>query len=726
MSRDIDKRVEAGFWSCLKQIKDSSDLAPARDSLASLVVPQNAHPMWNDAINLLRDGLHSDKKRASDALLTPIVVPTGYDDNASCRYRFIQAATRGVLLVMSDSRAHWEEGIGFCSTALDLCKNDSQRCYLYFRRATGWMRLRRNDSAELDFREALELASDPAERGRINVNQAINLYEMGEFDEAFEVSYHASEDLRHTPLHRLALNNCAFYKTMRYILQTENPSDLDSAEHCAKQSTRAFKLDNPEGWAALGVVELFRSRHTTPAEKAAKHVDRASAYFTKAATQVSNTRLTSDSSLDCIGLRTLEALSQLHPGVDPLRRVSHDILFHFLCDMSEFLGTPYADVTGDRRFLLKERTIADNERSLTVIRRWNSFTPCVPSKQGERTQGGGYFVAWNGYGIVVDPGFGFVNMFDNLGHSLADIDGIVLTHAHIDHMADFERLMTLLFEANEARPNERNKIDLYLNLGTNIKLANWIATQAGTVRSIRLLVPDDVRSYPEHELRIDTHPAFHNELVTSQFAIGFTLRRPGKKPGAIIGFVGDTRFEPLLPGFYEDCDVVIAHLGTTNWAELVAGAGLILGAEVVEDTKKLREAGRFTDLHLRSLGISTYNAFEELACRGARQDIRIGDHLGVTGLYKLVSSLAAGKKKERLFLISEFGSELGYLRTHVARAFDREFAKRGLRFLTADIGTKLDFARGGVRVWCDGGFEDYRGVGERCSRDGGISYVGTG
>ena len=51
-------------------------------------------------------------------------------------------------------------------------------------------------------------------------------------------------------------------------------------------------------------------------------------------------------------------------------------------------------------------------------------------------------------GIVIDPGFDFIQNFREAGFFLNDIDYILITHAHNDHSADLEALTSLLHDYN--------------------------------------------------------------------------------------------------------------------------------------------------------------------------------------------------------------------------------------------------------------------------------------
>ena len=174
-------------------------------------------------------------------------------------------------------------------------------------------------------------------------------------------------------------------------------------------------------------------------------------------------------------------------------------------------------------------TFTDTRRSipndfpsfLSVLRKWNSYTPIIPSEKGDN-KGGGYFLYHKGKGIVIDPGFNFIENFYQEGFKVADIDAILITHAHNDHTVDFESILTLIYKYNDAiedsvkhemkgekdikikqevenRLNEQGKkIDLFLNVGTFMKYSGWLDLKdSGEVKYVTVLQPDTTYDLPD-------------------------------------------------------------------------------------------------------------------------------------------------------------------------------------------------------------------------------------
>jgi hypothetical protein len=58
--------------------------------------------------------------------------------------------------------------------------------------------------------------------------------------------------------------------------------------------------------------------------------------------------------------------------------------------------------------------------------------------------GGGYFIGHKGFGIAIDPGWGFVDSLHRYHQlTVADINWLFITHDHLDHHSDLENILIL-------------------------------------------------------------------------------------------------------------------------------------------------------------------------------------------------------------------------------------------------------------------------------------------
>jgi hypothetical protein len=117
-----------------------------------------------------------------------------------------------------------------------------------------------------------------------------------------------------------------------------------------------------------------------------------------------------------------------------------------------------------------------NSLNFLGLQRWNSLTPA----QG-RSVGGGYLIYRTDHsgqvdlGIAIDPGFDFVRNLFNMGFSLMDLDIILISHAHPDHLWDFESIVHLLHELKEKK-KITHRLHVIFTLGAYRRLEHVITS----------------------------------------------------------------------------------------------------------------------------------------------------------------------------------------------------------------------------------------------------------
>ncbi|MBU4184871.1 MAG: GDP-mannose 4,6-dehydratase, partial [Proteobacteria bacterium] len=144
------------------------------------------------------------------------------------------------------------------------------------------------------------------------------------------------------------------------------------------------------------------------------------------------------------------------------------------------------------------RPSLQNCYGLTVLRRWQSFTPALSSGSEVGEKGGGYFVYKTNdkgeieEGIVVDPGFNFLENFFDEGFSIRDINAILLTHSHRDHSSDLMSIITLVHEMNKRGKRvfkkqwKNTKLVLFMTEGCYYKYEKQIGHES--IKSFRDII----------------------------------------------------------------------------------------------------------------------------------------------------------------------------------------------------------------------------------------------
>ncbi|MFZ2500095.1 tetratricopeptide repeat protein, partial [Methanosarcina sp.] len=343
-----------------------------------------------------------------------------------------------------------------------------------------------------------------------------------------------------------------------------------------------------------------------------------------------------------------------------------------------------------KKFVDSERSVpADFFSFLSVLRKWNSYTPILPSEKGDN-KGGGYFLYHRGKGIVIDPGFNFIENFYQEGFKVADIDAVLISHAHNDHTVDLESILTLVYKHNDAikdsvieemkdktddeikqeitkRLKEKGKkIDLFMNVGTFMKYSGWLNLKdSHEISSVTVLMPNTAYKLAEeyHGITIHTTKAKHHEVIDDQYAIGFILDIDGIK----VGFTADTgwdwdRNEIMVKPFIEHKpNLVVTHLGSIKSREF---------------------------------------DYVKATCNDEKNKCFYPHHLGLLGITKFLDVT-----KPELTIVSEFGEELRGMRKAIVERIGKVLE---LKCLPGDIGLHVRLSDLGVYCFVEEDFVDYK------------------
>jgi tetratricopeptide (TPR) repeat protein/L-ascorbate metabolism protein UlaG (beta-lactamase superfamily) len=324
----------------------------------------------------------------------------------------------------------------------------------------------------------------------------------------------------------------------------------------------------------------------------------------------------------------------------------------------------------------KQQTSKD-ETYFEVLRRWNSYTPIVADNY-HASKGGGYFIKIGEEGIVIDPGFNFIDNFRGKGHKFYEITNVLISHAHNDHTSDLESILTLLHKYNknlkktlpdkigerdgkkieEIEETEINKefsekrkiINFYITKSVFIKYSGLFDLYLENNYNIHIIEKDKKYEIIK-EITFYTIEAKHNDIISDRDSVGFLLS-------------------------FENTSLV--YTGDTGWSE-----------QIKKQYKKVaRECkGKYILLIAHIGGFKEY----ELNYLNPNPEIRkkslYKQHLGRIGLIRINELL-----NPKVCLISEFGEEFMGYRIKLAKIYQGAFDNK-ITFLPADIGLKFCLKR---------------------------------
>ena len=322
------------------------------------------------------------------------------------------------------------------------------------------------------------------------------------------------------------------------------------------------------------------------------------------------------------------------------------------------------------------------KNSLVVLKGTSSSTPSVLNAAFDTQEyhGGGFFISWDGFGIVVDPGYHFLTNLHDAGLDVNDIDAVVITHEHIDHNIDMRLLDDLLY--NQRRFGDgAKKIRWYVDAATykmmevlrsydsgfkekscdifkmtpapgneefdTGKYLNW-----GENSSIRMKVFKTTHCYKEVETEDKKKK---KEFFDHSFGIELFLsegKQPDKKTERKIFYSSDAKYTPELTEYVINSDIVIANISSVYKTDIL---------------------------------------------RMEEKD----SHLGYLGCYELLK--ATRGNAPRFFLVSEFWNGITDIRFDICKYLKEQIERnegiKDCRILPAEIGMEIDIKN--LRIKCD-------------------------
>lgn len=318
-------------------------------------------------------------------------------------------------------------------------------------------------------------------------------------------------------------------------------------------------------------------------------------------------------------------IKELRPAVDHHKKIVHDY-YRMHLEREQFIGKDHYFIN---------------------LKGMSSSTPILYNNTfGTRLRGGGFYFRWNMYGIVVDPGLHFVTNMHECGLGISDIDAVIITHDHLDHMGDMLLLDDLEYqikeyktiqwyvcrEVYEAERLNKNNMHLVSQRG-EYDLSPFVSFKAIETRHIKSI--SECSGY-----------------LPTTFGCVFTLKAYKSPSGKqvnerVIGYTSDTTYWDGMEKDYDNTDMLIANISSVRENDLL-----------MEEQNEL--------------------------------------HLGFSGCVKMLLGFS---QAPRFFLLSEFWNGIEDIRFPVSKQLRRTAHRKGMdtTVVPAELGMEIDLACMGVR-----------------------------
>lgn len=401
-------------------------------------------------------------------------------------------------------------------------------------------------------------------------------------------------------------------------------------------------------------------------------------------------------------IQTKKEEIKFHIAADTLikcdhRKYNNDLAYKIMTSTKDEMEK---EVYENKRELLnfldssEKKVVSEKGNYLKILRRWNSFTPILADRY-DVSRGGGYFLKINNKGFAIDPGFNFINAFKEKKYIFKELDAVFISHAHNDHTADLESILTLLhkynseilgdpeyFSENSVRDivaqregksyysvsqreaekefltenfdHKRKNLQIFITKSTYKKYSGMFDLYKKSNYTIHIINTtqgddiDDLSCFTEiNNVSIKSIKAYHNDIHSDRDSVGFIFENDKN----VLVYTGDTGWNKDIEKTYQKLSnylknkkiILIAHIGGFKKHE--------------------------------------WNYFLEKRAR----DIFYKNHLGRIGLTKLNETL-----KPDVCLISEFGEELKGNRQKLACIFNETFKNEKTVFISSDIGLTVN------------------------------------
>lgn len=186
---------------------------------------------------------------------------------------------------------------------------------------------------------------------------------------------------------------------------------------------------------------------------------------------------------------------------------------------------------------------------------------------------GGYFIRWNGKGIVINPGRNFLTFFHQQGMHIKDINYVIVTNDNPDSYSDVYEIYRLLHRLNQQQ-NDHQVIHYYfvpkVFQAVNSALKPNFKQERNNVHALELFL--DSPNIEQTELAEDIKLSYFalsdaaKENLLSHLGIRLELKMTpeGSEEPISLGYLSETTWSTDWCHHLSNCDILISGFGETN------------------------------------------------------------------------------------------------------------------------------------------------------------------
>lgn len=214
--------------------------------------------------------------------------------------------------------------------------------------------------------------------------------------------------------------------------------------------------------------------------------------------------------------------------------------------------------------LLGTRT-SPNDNALYVLQGNDQSDQLIPhllTHEAYRTTGG-FYIRWNGKGVVINPGKRFLEHFHRQGLHIRDIHYVVVTGEEPSTYSDIEEIYSLNYQLNQGNSSQQ-VIHYYLSQKSYEVLARKLKPVFKQERNM-LHCLELFRDSPDIEKVV-----LNEEITLSYFPasiqmdrLGIRLDLGGDLSTKTVGYTSGAPWSAMLAEHLKQCDLVVAGFGHT-------------------------------------------------------------------------------------------------------------------------------------------------------------------